>query len=91
MLEQVRTNKFKKEVKLAQKRSKNMEKLKTVVLKLLFGESLEEKYRDHNLTGNYNGCRECHIEPDWLLIYTIDLENNKLWLFRTGSHADLFE
>ena len=89
MLQQIRTNKFNKEVKLAQKRGKNMDKLKIILLKLVFNEKLEEKHKDHKLTSNYEGCRECHIEPDWLLIYKII--DNQVIFERTGSHTDLFK
>lgn len=53
-------------------------------------QKLDEKYRDHGLTGNYNGFRECHVEPDWLLIYRISRDMLELFLFRTGTHSDLF-
>ena len=67
-----------------------MNKLFTAVEKLANDEILEENYRDHKLTGNYTGCRECHIEPDWLLIYEKVDDNLILILNRTGSHSDLF-
>lgn len=67
-----------------------MNKLFTVVEKLANDEILEENYKDHKLTGNYTGCRECHIEPDWLLIYEKVDDNLILILNRTGSHSDLF-
>lgn len=67
-----------------------MNKLFTVVEKLANDEILEENYREHKLTGNYTGCRECHIEPDWLLIYEKVDDNLILILNRTGSHSDLF-
>lgn len=54
------------------------------------GETLPEKYRDHSLTGNFSGCRECHITPDWLLIYEISQQVLILYLTRTGTHSDLF-
>lgn len=59
--------------------------------RLANGEILEEKYRDHDLTGNYKGCRECHIEPDWLLVYEILDDVIVLLLYRLGSHSDLFK
>ena len=65
------TTQFKKDLKLAKKQGKDTEKLYEVIEKLANGEPLEEKYRDHYLSGDYKGCRECHIEPDWLLIYKI--------------------
>ena len=85
------TNQFKKDLKLAKKQGKNIDKLFTVIEKLANGETLEIKYRDHDLTGNYKGCRECHIEPDWLLVY--EIINNKLvlMLYRVGSHSELYK
>ena len=65
------TNQFKKDLKLAKKQNKNLDKLFEVIDILANGGTLEAKYRDHDLTGNYKGTRECHIEPDWLLIYEI--------------------
>lgn len=84
------TNQFKKDVKLAKKQGKDLEKLYAVVEKLAEGERLEAKFRDHSLSGNYNSCRECHIEPDWLLIYEIIDGVLVLMLNRTGSHSELF-
>ena len=84
-----RTNRFKRDYKLAVKRGKNVAKLLKVVERLASGEKLEPKFRDHALEGEYQDCRECHIEGDWLLIYMITLE--ELVLIRTGSHPDLFE
>ena len=85
------TNQFKKDLKLAQKQGKDIEKLFAVVEKLAFGEPLEAKYRDHDLSGNYKGCRECHIEPDWLLVYEIYDNTLVLMLYRLGSHSELFK
>lgn len=84
------TTKFKKDVKLVQKQGKDMDKLFYVVELLSNGEKLDARYRDHELTGNYVGFRECHIEPDWLLVYRINSECLILYLLRTGSHSDLF-
>lgn len=81
---------LKKDVKLAEKRGKNLQKLKDVILTLLSGKELDAKYKDHALIGNYANTRECHIEPDWLFIYRIDPEEKVLYLIRTGSHSDLF-
>lgn len=81
---------FKKDYKLMKKRGFNLDKLKYVINQLVNGNSLEDKYRDHALTGDYKGFRECHIEPDWLLIYQIKDEELVLVLSRTGSHSDLF-
>ena len=82
---------FKKDVKLAKKRGKDMQKLKNVLEELFAGNTLDLKYKDHKLIGNYFETRECHIEPNWLLIYRIDEKNKTLHLIRTGSHSDLFK
>ena len=79
---------FRKDLKRVRKRGKDIGKLKTVVRILSLGGLLPPAYRDHMLTGNYKGFRECHIEPDWLLIYRI--VEPHLILVRTGFHADLF-
>ena len=89
MLQAIYLNRFEKDLKRMQKRGKEMKKFKTVALKLLAGEVLEQRYRDHLLVGNFANRRECHLEPDWLLIYRFDGE--KVIFERTGSHADLFE
>ena len=85
------TGKFRKDYKLAKKRGLPMEELEIVLQTLLAERPLEEKRRDHALSGNYIGFRECHIRPDWLLIYTIDHGNLILTAARTGSHSDLLE
>ena len=72
------------------KRGLKLELLTEVVDTLASQQSLPEKYRDHPLTGSYADFRECHIKPDWLLIYRIDNEDLLLFLFRTGTHSDLF-
>ncbi len=84
------TSQFKRDIKLAQKQGKDIDKLFAVVDVLAKGETLAPKYRDHDLSGDYSGCRECHIEPDWLLIYEIDHGLLILVLNRIGSHSDLF-
>lgn len=71
MLEIVPSNQFKRDLKLAKKRGCKLEHLRNVIDTLAHGQKLNEKYHDHGLTGNYNGFRECHVEPDWLLIYLI--------------------
>ncbi|MBO7175694.1 MAG: type II toxin-antitoxin system YafQ family toxin [Spirochaetaceae bacterium] len=81
---------FKKELKQAQKRGLDISKLISVVNTLAEGKTLEAKYKDHALTGNYKGYRECHIQPDWLLIYQYDHTDLYLYLVRTGTHSDLF-
>ena len=90
MLEIVPSNQFRKDLKLARKRGLKIERLKEVVNILAEQKKLEDKYRDHGLSGEYKGFRECHIEPDWLLVYRIDKDVLELFLFRTGSHSDLF-
>lgn len=80
---------FRKDLKLMNKRSKNIEKLKIIVRKLSLKEALPIKNRNHSLTGNYRGFYEYHIESDWLLIYRITTDS--LILVRTGSHSDLFK
>jgi mRNA interferase YafQ len=82
------TSRFKKDVKRQIKRGKDLGKLKEVVGWLVEGEPLPTKNRDHALTGNWTGWRDCHLEPDWLLIYK--LLPDELILGRTGSHSDLF-
>lgn len=81
---------FKKDVKLAKKRHYDMSLLKDVIDTLAAGQKLAEQYRDHQLSGNYAGYRECHILPDWLLVYKIVDETLTLVLARTGTHSDLF-
>lgn len=85
-----RTSKFKKDFKLAVKQGLKIDELKKVIELLANGEELPEKYRDHQLSGNYEGHRECHIQPDWLLIYYKTEEDLVLTLVRTGSHSNLF-
>lgn len=85
------TSKFKKDIKLLKKQGKNIEKLYEIINILAYGEELDAKYRDHNLIGNYKGYRECHIEPDWLLIYKVMENILILTLSRTGTHSELFK
>jgi mRNA interferase YafQ len=89
MLTPSETNAFRKDLKRIRKRGLDLEKLKTIVRLLAMQEPLPARNRDHNLTGDWVAHRECHIEPDWLLIYRIDEES--LVLERTGSHSDLFK
>ena len=86
------TNSFRKEYKKIKKQGENLDKIKIVIDKLACGEILDKKYKDHKLTDskNYIDCRECHIEPDWLLIYRIQEKELVLLLVETGSHSDLF-
>ena len=85
------TSRFKKDLKQAKKQGKDIEKLFDVIEKIAKDEALDEKYRDHSLARNYKGTRECHIEPDFLLIYEKIEEFLVLSIVRTGSHADLFK
>lgn len=85
------TNAFKKSYKLMKKRGYDIKKLDTVIDILRQGKKLEKKYRDHALTGNLSGFRECHIKPDWLLIYLIDGSVLTLTLVDTGTHADILD
>lgn len=84
------TNQFKKDLKNIQKRGYNLNLLTEVIQLLADGQKLPEKNRDHNLSGNFAGCRECHIAPDWLLIYELSDSDLILYLTRTGTHSDLF-
>lgn len=86
----VPSNQFKKDLKLAQKRGYDLDKIKKVIAALAEGEPLESRYRDHLLSGDYGGYRECHIQPDWLLVYQIYKDQLILFLARTGTHSDLF-
>jgi len=81
---------FKKELKIATKRHKDIEKLKKIITLIATAQQLPAKYKNHRLSGNFSDCFECHIEPDWLLIYRIDHNILILYLLRTGTHADLF-
>ncbi|RYE50610.1 MAG: type II toxin-antitoxin system YafQ family toxin [Hyphomicrobiales bacterium] len=80
---------FRRDTKRAEKRGKDMSKLRSLVLLLLEQQPLPQKYRDHALRGEWSGLRDVHIEPDWLLIYYV--EGDELHLVRTGTHADLFD
>lgn len=82
------TRQFKKDVKLADRRRKDLDKLKEVIASLVGGRPLPVKYKDHSLKGEFIDYRECHIEPDWLLIYK--LRPSEISFVRTGTHSDLF-
>ena len=83
------TTAFRKDYKLAIKRGLKLELLDAVIELLAMGNSLPDRFRDHELTGNWKGHRECHIQPDWLLVYRIT--GNEIYLARTGTHTDIFE
>ncbi len=85
------TTQFKKDLKLAKKQNRDLDRLFDVIRRLSDGEVLEATYRDHELSGQYRGTRECHIEPDWLLIYEIRKDVLVLMLYRTGTHSELFK
>lgn len=84
------TSQFKKDFKLAIRRGLNIELLENVISMLAMGEPLSEKHKDHALAGRWTGHRECHVLPDWLLIYRIENDVLVLTLTRTGTHSDLF-
>ena len=84
------TKRFLRDLKLARKRGMDESLLNEIIGKLLNGEPLPEKNRDHQLSGDFEGCRECHITPDWLLIYIKDTEIKIISLQRTSTHSDLF-
>ncbi len=85
------TSQFKKDFKRVIKRGRNIKNLEDVIEIIAVGETLPEKYRDHSLSGRWSGHRECHVEPDWLLIYRIENDVLVLTLSRTGTHSDLFK
>ena len=91
MLKLQTTSKFRKDYKLAKKRGLDINLLEQVIDLLLEEKPLDKKYKDHPLTGNYIGFRECHIQPDWLLIYAVDQGQLVLTASRTGTHSDLFD
>lgn len=85
----VYTRQFKKDYKIAVKQNRNLEKLRKVIYALFTNHSLESSFQDHPLVLNWTGYRECHVNPDWLLIYKLSPE--ELLLVRIGSHSELFE
>ena len=84
------TTKFQKDLRRIERRGYDISLITDIIKKLANGETLPEKNKDHGLSGNYMGCRECHITPDWLLIYEIADDELILYLTRTGTHSDLF-
>ena len=89
MLIPVYKNKFGKDIKRLKKRGKDLTKLKSVIDQLIAARMLAEKYRNHPLKGEYIDCYECHVEPDWLLVYMVS--NPHIIFVRTGTHSDLFK
>lgn len=89
MLKPVYTKQFNKDVKRSRKRGKDLKILKEIIFLLVGEDNLSVKNKDHKLEGSFNKCRECHLEPDWLLIYKIEAGN--IFFVRTGTHSDLFK
>lgn len=89
MLTPIYTKRFKQDLKRITKSNKAIHKLKSVMQQLMDGKPLTRRYHDHSLKGNYADCRECHLEPDWLLIYFI--QEKAITFVRTGSHSELFK
>jgi mRNA interferase YafQ len=85
-----RSNSYKRDYRLAERQGRDVERLECVIDALASGDSLPAEYRDHPLKGEYKGYRECHIEPDWLLVYKIDKGLLVLLLSRTGAHSKIF-
>lgn len=85
-----RTSQFKKDVKRAGKRGEDLTKLREVMELLIEGKPLPPEFKDHPLRGNFAGSRDCHIEPDWVLIYTLAEKDTHVRFERTGTHSDLF-
>jgi len=84
------TSQFKRDLKLAKRQGKDINKLFDVISMIAEGRKLDEKYRDHNLSGDYARCRECHVEPDWLLVYEVMDKVLVLIIYRVGTHSELF-
>lgn len=91
MLTAERTQQFKRDVRRMEKRGKNLRKLRDVILMLINEEPLAKRHIDHALKGDYKGQRECHVEPDWLLIYYLVKNEGMIVFTRTGTHSDLFK
>ncbi len=85
-----RTRQFKKDVKRVGKRGKDMAQLRVILDLLIEGKPLPAEYKDHPLRGDFFGSRDCHIEPDWVLIYTLTEKDTHVCFERTGTHSDLF-
>ena len=84
------SNKFEKDIKRCIKQNKDMSKFKALNILIVNGEKLPAKYKEHFLIGNWKGYKECHIQPDWLLIYKINELEKTIYYARTGSHSELF-
>jgi mRNA interferase YafQ len=90
MLQPIFTKHFEKDIELCKRRNYDMDAFKSIAILLLEEKPLPKKHRDHKLSGNFNKHRECHIKPDWLLIYYYNREHEQIIFERTGSHSDLF-
>ncbi|MCK5592163.1 MAG: type II toxin-antitoxin system YafQ family toxin [Candidatus Pacebacteria bacterium] len=90
MYEQVWTSRFRRDIRRCERQNKPLDKFKEIARLLSAGEFLPPQNCDHNLTGNYTNHRECHISPDWLLVYRINKDKKVIEFVRTGSHSDLF-
>ena len=90
MLTPQESTRFRRDLRRMRRRGKDIDSLKAVVRQLVQEQPLAERCRDHPLIGDWSGYRECHVEPDWLLIYKVDRRAATLTLVRTGTHADLF-
>ncbi len=88
-LQPIQSTRFKRDIKRLQKQRENLLELKTIIESLVMEQPLDSKHKDYKLVGNWKGLRECHVEPDWLLIYRINRDN--LELVQTGSHPELFD
>ncbi len=84
------TRRFRKDVERVERRGKDLSKLRAAIDLLCVGQPLPARYRDHALLGDFKGFRDCHLEPDWLLIYALSDDGESIHLVRTGTHADLF-
>ena len=84
------TKKFQKELKKCKSRGLNISEIGSIMAKLIEDEPLEARNKNHPLSGDFSGCYECHIRPDWLLVYMLDNEANTITFLRTGTHSDLF-
>ena len=91
MLKPVYTKQFNKDIQRGKKRGKDLKRLKEIVCLLIEEKSLPAKNKDHKLGGDFNECRECHIEPNWLLVYMVNKKEKTIIFERTGTHSDLFE
>ena len=90
MYQALTSNRFNRDLRRSLMRGRDLSKIKQIMLSLQKGEKLPIRNRDHALTGNYSSRRECHIEPDWILIYKLDKNENTIIFERTGTHSDLF-